>query len=75
MSAAPIHPADINIIQGVYPVKTNPPSGIGIEGFGKVVSVGSKVTNVKVNDNVHVLPSTPGVGMLSLFSIYYQLYH
>uniref|UniRef100_A0A8R1E0Z5 Enoyl-[acyl-carrier-protein] reductase, mitochondrial n=1 Tax=Caenorhabditis japonica TaxID=281687 RepID=A0A8R1E0Z5_CAEJA len=49
--AAPINPADLNQIQGVYPVKPTLPAVGGNEGFGKVISVGSSVNNIKVGDH------------------------
>ncbi|VDP22539.1 unnamed protein product [Heligmosomoides polygyrus] len=34
--AAPVHPADLNTLQGVYPTKPPLPAVAGIEGFGRV---------------------------------------
>lgn len=36
---APINPADINQVQGVYPVKPPLPAVGGIEGFGEIEEV------------------------------------
>lgn len=58
--AAPINPADLNQIQGVYPVKPALPAVGGNEGFGKVISVGSNVSSIKVGD--HVIPDRSGLG-------------
>ncbi|UMM18232.1 hypothetical protein L5515_014392 [Caenorhabditis briggsae] len=58
--AAPINPADLNQIQGVYPVKPTLPAVGGNEGFGKVISVGSNVKSVKEGD--HVIPNKSGLG-------------
>ncbi|EFO86035.1 CRE-MECR-1 protein [Caenorhabditis remanei] len=58
--AAPVNPADLNQIQGVYPVKPTLPAVGGNEGFGKVISVGSNVTSVKEGD--HVIPNKSGLG-------------
>ncbi|CAJ0586806.1 unnamed protein product, partial [Mesorhabditis spiculigera] len=58
--AAPINPADINQIQGVYPVKPPMPAVAGSEGFGIVEAIGSAVKTVKVGD--HVIPAKSGLG-------------
>lgn len=55
--AAPIHPADISLIEGTYGSVHNwkPPTFpvvAGIEGSGVVLSVGSGVKNISVNDQV-----------------------
>uniref|UniRef100_T1JCA9 Enoyl-[acyl-carrier-protein] reductase, mitochondrial n=1 Tax=Strigamia maritima TaxID=126957 RepID=T1JCA9_STRMM len=50
MLAAPINPADINTIQGVYGIKPKLPAFAGMEGVGKVIKVGSNVRNVTLND-------------------------
>lgn len=60
MLASPINPADINMIQGTYPIKPELPAIGGNEGVGEVVSVGSKVEGLNVGDRV--LPSKPGLG-------------
>ncbi len=60
MLAAPVNPADINMIQGVYPIKPQLPAVGGNEGVGRVVSVGESVTSVKVGD--WVLPAASGSG-------------
>jgi len=44
MSAAPINPADLNQIEGKYPVRPNLPATPGFEGAGTIVELG---TNVK----------------------------
>jgi trans-2-enoyl-CoA reductase len=58
--AAPINPADINQIQGVYPVKPTLPAIGGNEGFGIVEEIGSNVTSLSVGD--HVIPAASGFG-------------
>jgi len=63
MLAAPINPSDINRIQGVYPVRPNPPAVGGYEGVGEVLSVGSSVTSLSPGD--WVIPSPPSFGTLS----------
>ncbi|XP_026804931.1 enoyl-[acyl-carrier-protein] reductase, mitochondrial [Rhopalosiphum maidis] len=52
MIVAPVNPADINTIQGVYPVKPPLPTTGGFEGVGDVVAVGSCVTNLVPGDRV-----------------------
>lgn len=67
MLAAPINPSDINRIQGVYPVRPEPPAVGGYEGVGEVHSVGSAVTSLSPGD--WVIPSPPSFGAsLSLLS-------
>lgn len=60
MLAAPINPSDINRIQGVYPVRPEPPAVGGYEGVGEVHSVGSSVTSLSPGD--WVIPSPPSFG-------------
>lgn len=50
MLAAPVNPADINTIQGVYPVKPAFPAIPGNEGVGEIVNIGEKVKRLKVGD-------------------------
>lgn len=52
MVAAPINPADINTIQGVYPVKPVLPAVGGNEGLGEVYAVSQNVTNYSIGDRV-----------------------
>uniref|UniRef100_A0A914Z106 Enoyl-[acyl-carrier-protein] reductase, mitochondrial n=1 Tax=Panagrolaimus superbus TaxID=310955 RepID=A0A914Z106_9BILA len=58
--ASPINPADINQIQGVYPVKPKLPAIGGNEGFGIVEEIGSNVSSLNVGD--HVIPAASGFG-------------
>ncbi len=44
---APINPADLNTIEGKYPVRYPLPSTPGIEGVGRVAQVGPDVTDLK----------------------------
>ncbi|XP_078666116.1 enoyl-[acyl-carrier-protein] reductase, mitochondrial-like [Branchiostoma floridae x Branchiostoma belcheri] len=60
MLAAPINPADINMIQGVYPIKPPLPAVGGNEGVGEVVSVGSQVSDLHPGD--WVIPADSGWG-------------
>ena len=58
--AAPINPADINQIQGVYPVKPTLPAVGGNEGFAIVEEIGCDVTSLSIGD--HVIPAASGFG-------------
>ncbi|CAD6192537.1 unnamed protein product [Caenorhabditis auriculariae] len=58
--AAPINPADLNQIQGVYPVKPKLPAIGGNEGVGRVEKVGSSIKSLNIGD--HVIPSCSGLG-------------
>uniref|UniRef100_A0A8R1Z9K4 Enoyl-[acyl-carrier-protein] reductase, mitochondrial n=1 Tax=Pristionchus pacificus TaxID=54126 RepID=A0A8R1Z9K4_PRIPA len=58
--AAPINPADINQIQGVYPVKPPLPAVGGNEGVGRIEEVGSDVSSFKKGDLV--IPARSGLG-------------
>ncbi|ELT95570.1 hypothetical protein CAPTEDRAFT_216577 [Capitella teleta] len=60
MMAAPINPADINMIQGVYPVRPPLPAVAGNEGVGKVIAIGSGVQRLKTGD--WVVPGHSGWG-------------
>jgi trans-2-enoyl-CoA reductase len=55
MRAAPINPADLNQIEGKYPVRPELPATPGFEGAGVVVDLGRNVTNVAVGALV-ILP-------------------
>lgn len=46
MAAAPINPADLNAIEGKYPVRPRLPASPGMEGAGVVVELGSAVRNL-----------------------------
>jgi trans-2-enoyl-CoA reductase len=59
MGAAPINPADLNQIEGKYPVRAELPATPGFEGVGEVAEVGANVTNVAVGDLV-ILPHNVG---------------
>jgi trans-2-enoyl-CoA reductase len=60
MLAAPINPADLNTIEGVYPIRPQLPAVPGSEGVGTVVDVGDQVSHVKVGD--WVIPAMAAVG-------------
>lgn len=49
---APINPADLNTIEGKYPVRPALPATPGVEGAGTVAEVGPGVTSVQPGDAV-----------------------
>jgi len=55
-----INPADINMINGVYPILPKLPGVAGSEAVGGIVSVGSNVNSLKLNDTV--IPVRPALG-------------
>jgi len=57
--AAPINPADLNQIEGKYPVRPDLPATPGFEGAGVVAALGANVTSVAVGDLV-ILPHNVG---------------
>ena len=59
LRAAPINPADLNAIEGKYPVRPVLPATPGFEGSGVVVEVGNRVADLKINDLV-ILPHNLG---------------
>ena len=59
MSAAPINPADLNGIEGKYPIKPPLPAVPGMEGTGTVIEVGSSVHEFAVGAQV-ILPHNFG---------------
>ncbi|NXY09817.1 MECR protein, partial [Pteruthius melanotis] len=60
MLAAPINPADINVIQGTYPLLPPLPAVGGSEGVGEVLEVGRRVTALEPGD--WVIPADAGLG-------------
>ncbi|XP_014279129.1 enoyl-[acyl-carrier-protein] reductase, mitochondrial [Halyomorpha halys] len=60
MLVASINPADINTIQGTYPVKPELPGVPGHEGVGKIVEIGKNVKNLTVGDMV--IPNVENFG-------------
>jgi trans-2-enoyl-CoA reductase len=54
MSAAPLNPADINAIEGKYPVRPELPATPGMEGSGVVAELGANVRDLAVGDHVIV---------------------
>lgn len=61
MLFAPVNPADLNMISGSYPIQAGLPAVGGNEGVGRVVSVGDKVSTLKVGDLV--IPTAPSLGV------------
>jgi trans-2-enoyl-CoA reductase len=59
MRAAPINPADLNQIEGKYPMRPDLPATPGFEGAGVVADLSANVTNVAVGDVV-ILPHNVG---------------
>src|SRR3954470_2625280 len=59
MSAAPINPADLNAIEGKYPIKAALPATPGMEGAGIVIEVGSAVRDLAMGSQV-ILPHNFG---------------
>lgn len=55
MTAAPINPADLNSIEGKYPIRPPLPATPGMEGTGAVVEVGSAVRDLGIGTQV-ILP-------------------
>uniref|UniRef100_A0A699IF63 enoyl-[acyl-carrier-protein] reductase n=1 Tax=Tanacetum cinerariifolium TaxID=118510 RepID=A0A699IF63_TANCI len=60
MLASPINPADINRIEGLYPVRPPMPAVGGHEGVGEVQYVGSAVQGLAPGDLVMASPPSPG---------------
>jgi len=59
MNAAPINPADLNSIEGKYPIKAPLPATPGMEGAGVITEAGSAVHDLKVGTRV-ILPHSFG---------------
>jgi trans-2-enoyl-CoA reductase len=59
MTAAPINPADLNSIEGKYPIKAALPATPGMEGAGVVIEIGSAVRDMAVGTQV-ILPHSFG---------------
>jgi trans-2-enoyl-CoA reductase len=54
MRAAPINPADLNQIEGKYPIRPELPATPGFEGAGVVAELGANVKNISIG--AHVIP-------------------
>jgi mitochondrial enoyl-[acyl-carrier protein] reductase / trans-2-enoyl-CoA reductase len=59
MRAAPINPADLNQIEGKYPVRPELPATPGFEGAGTVVEIGAQVKGLTIGALV-ILPHNIG---------------
>jgi len=59
MRAAPINPADLNQIEGKYPLRPNLPATPGFEGAGVVVDLGKSVKDLAIGALV-ILPHNLG---------------
>jgi trans-2-enoyl-CoA reductase len=59
MRAAPINPADLNAIEGKYPIRLSLPATPGFEGAGVVVELGANVTAPNLGALV-ILPHNVG---------------
>lgn len=57
--AAPLNPADVNAIEGKYPVRPPLPATPGMEGAGVVVELGREVHGIAIGDQV-ILPHNFG---------------
>ena len=58
--AAPINPADVSTVRGIYGIKPTLPAKIGNEGVAKVVKIGPLVENLQSGD--WVIPTLTGYG-------------
>lgn len=74
MIASPVNPADINTIQGKYPVRPTLPSIPGNEGVGEVVAVGKSVQKITVGDRVVPLIGALGTWRTHIISASANLY-
>ena len=58
--AAPINPADFNMIEGVYSIKPNLPAIGGNEGVAVITNIGNNIQHLNIGD--YVIPKEPGFG-------------
>jgi len=70
MIAAPINPADINMIEGTYSIRPKLPAVGGNEGVGRIVAVGPKVKDLSIDD--FVIPTRPGLGTWRTYGVFSQ---
>ena len=52
MLASPINPADLNVLEGKYPIRPALPGTPGVEGVGVVEEIGAAVKELRVGDRV-----------------------
>jgi len=50
--ASPINPADLNVLEGKYPIRPELPGVPGVEGVGVVEEIGAEVKELHVGDHV-----------------------
>ena len=62
LEIASINPADLLVIQGLYPIKSKLPAIPGNEGVAKVKELGKNVKNLKLGDRVFI-PFRSGIGV------------
>lgn len=63
--AATLNPADVNVVEGFYPVRPKLPGIGGIDGVAQVLEVGKNVKQFKVGDRVW--PYTMKLGMYQTY--------
>jgi len=67
MLAAPVNPADINMIQGIYRLLPKLPAVGGNEGVGEVMQIGKSVTELQMGD--WVVPAAAGWGTWRMVAV------
>ena len=68
---APVNPADINVLQGTYPIRPALPATGGGEGVAEILSVGGEVRDLSPGD--WVLPARPMSGTWRTHSVSHHL--
>lgn len=63
--ATNINPADVNVIEGLYPIRPKLPGVFGYDGVAQVLEVGRNVTTLKVGDRVW--PNSMRLGMFQTY--------
>jgi NADPH:quinone reductase-like Zn-dependent oxidoreductase len=57
IEAATINPSDLNLVKGAYGVRPDLPSGVGVEGVGRVTATGDGVDSSIMGARVLILPT------------------
>jgi NADPH:quinone reductase-like Zn-dependent oxidoreductase len=57
IEAATINPSDINLVKGAYGVRPDLPSGVGVEGVGRVIATGDGVDSSLMGGRVMIVPN------------------
>ncbi|KAI2652406.1 Enoyl-[acyl-carrier-protein] reductase, mitochondrial [Labeo rohita] len=70
MLAAPVNPADMNMIQGSYPILCPLPAVGGNEGVGEVIEVGREVTSLRPGDWVMPIYAGFDISILGAATIF-----